>query len=157
MEDVITDIEEKPGHTLSTPTCTRCGQTDTASVIHDEWLDGYYTTETTVKGTCTIPEVTRDTCTLCGTKRTNTGTVTGHNYGYTRTENDGTLVYTCENCKNEDTRNPQVVALAFSQYINTNTSEKTGGYIYDINVDGIINAKDYSKINKAVDLAKAYN
>lgn len=156
METLIVEIEDKPGHTLVTPTCSRCRQTEPASVEHNQWFDGYYTTEVTVKGTCTVPEVTRDTCTLCGKTRTNTGTTTGHSYSYTKTENNGTLVYTCSYCSGEVTRTPQSVAALFPQYINKKPGDTSLGYLFELHPDGIINAKDFAKINAAVEISNAY-
>ncbi len=143
MQDVVTEVEDKPGHTLVTPTCTRCGQTDTATLTHDEWLEGYYTTTVITSGSCTVAQITRDTCSLCGETRTNTVAATGHSYSYTRTENDGTLVYTCSNCSNEETRTPSVVAALFIQYVNTKPTDTSLGYLFELNTDGVINAKDY--------------
>ncbi|MCM1115189.1 MAG: leucine-rich repeat protein [Clostridium sp.] len=154
MENVVVPIEEEPGHSMSTPTCTRCGQTEPGTKIHDEWLEGYYTSDVTVKGTCTIPEVTRDTCTICNTTRTQRGEANGHKYSYTKTQNNGTLVYTCSVCNNEETMLPSAIATTFQIHINQNTGDSTYGYRYDLNGDGIINAKDYYLINKAVQKAK---
>ncbi|MCD7797505.1 MAG: leucine-rich repeat domain-containing protein, partial [Clostridiales bacterium] len=64
--DVETEIEDKPGHVLSTPVCSVCGATSTATTIHQEWIEGYYTTTVITEGSYTVARVTRDTCDLCG-------------------------------------------------------------------------------------------
>ncbi len=154
MEDVVTEIEDKPGHTMTTPTCTRCGQTDPSSVNHDEWLEGYYTTEMKIKPTCVLSATSVDTCTLCGKTKVNTVPATGHNYQYTHTENNGTLVYTCTVCQGTDKRNPSNVATLFPTYINRNTADVSLlGYVFDVNNDGVINAKDFAVINRAAKMA----
>ncbi len=155
-EDVITPIEDKPGHSLVTPTCTICSQTDTAKTNHDEWIDGYYTVEVR-QGTCLVAEKTTKSCKLCPKSESQTGQVTGHKYSYTSTQNNGRLVYNCINCGNEQTYSPTYVSGLFPAYINTNPSERELGYLFELNIDGVINAKDYALINKAVVISKAYN
>lgn len=155
MEDVITDIEDKPGHTMTTPTCTRCGHTEPSTVNHNEWIEGYYTTEMKVKPTCVLSATSVDTCTLCKKTRINTVPATGHKYKYTNTENNGTLVYTCDACGGTDKRNPVNVSGLFPTYINKNTVDVSLlGYVFDVNLDGVINAKDYAVINKAVKMSE---
>lgn len=151
-------IEDKPGHVIATYTCTRCGDIDLdkTGTVHKEWLDGYYTHDITVKGSCTIPEVSIDTCKICGDKRTNTAQAQGHKYTFTKMENTGTLVYTCSVCGESETRNPQLVATEFRLYINQAPSDSRLGYRFELNFDGVINAKDYSMIVKAVEKSKAY-
>ena len=155
MEDDITDIEDKPGHTMNTPTCTRCGHTEPASVNHNEWIEGYYTTDIKIKPTCILSSTSVDTCTLCGKTKTNVVPATGHKYLYTNTENNGTLVYTCTICNGTDKRAPKNVSALFPTYINKNTAEVLLlGYVFDVNNDGVINAKDYAVINKAVKMSE---
>lgn len=155
FEAVVVPAEDKPGHSFSTPTCTVCGQTDKTETIHDEWVEGYYTIDHR-EGTCLIAERTTKTCNICAKTETQTGKVTGHKYRYTATKNDGTLVYNCVGCNREQTNNPTYVAGLFSAYINTSADARELGYLFELNFDGVINAKDYSLINKAVIKSKAY-
>lgn len=148
-EDVSVSVEDKPGHSQVTPTCTRCGQTKTANVVHEEWIDGYYTSRTIIEGSCTSPEYVRDTCDLCGETRNNTKPAAGHNYSFYQAANDGKLEYKCSICNNVDSRSPQTIMVIFQQYINTKTADKTLGYLCDVNLDGIVTAKDYALIVKA--------
>lgn len=160
FEDVLTEITDKPGHSLSTPVCTRCKLTQTGTVVHDEWLDGYFTTEKTKVGDneCTAVTIVTDTCSLCGKTRTETLSGKGHSYAYLNTMNNGTLVYRCAHCSNQVTRIPSLVAIAFKPNINRKTSEiLIEGYVFDVTGDGIVNAKDYAVINKAVIISKAYS
>lgn len=159
FEDVNTDIEDKPGHIMSTPTCTRCGQTEPAKVIHNEWLDGYFTTEKRSEGTgCNMTTIITDTCTLCSETRNQIIPASGHSFAYTRTKNDGTLVYICKVCQTEQTRLPAVVQTSFKRQINKQAADVplNEGAFFDVTCDGIINAKDYAIINKALILAQAH-
>lgn len=158
FEAIEEELPDKPGHVLSTPTCTRCGYIDInkTGTVHKEWLEGYYTHNVVISGTCIIAEVSRDTCTLCGTAKTNTLQAKGHAYRFDHMENNGNLVYQCGVCSNEETRTPQLVAAEFPLYINQSPSDSILGYRFEINFDGVINAKDYSLINKAVLKSKAY-
>ena len=149
MENVVINIEDKPGHTLVTPTCTRCGQTDSSNVVHNEWIDGYYTSEVVTAGSCTTPEIVRDTCSLCSLTRNNTKAAAGHSYSYSTTTNNGKMQYVCANCSNVESRSPQSLMLMFRQYINTKPVDSSLGYAFDINLDGIINAKDYALLVRA--------
>lgn len=158
FEDVFTDIEGEPGHSMRTPTCTRCGQTDTAEKVHNEWVEGYYTvdTKTTGSNSCTAITTVTKTCTICNKKESTNTQGPGHSYAFSKTLNNGTLVYTCSVCSNEEQRSPSTVSTSFPVYINKNTADTRLGYVYDINLDGIVNAKDYALINKAVIISKAY-
>ncbi|MCC8073975.1 MAG: leucine-rich repeat domain-containing protein [Clostridiales bacterium] len=149
-ENVITEIEDMPGHSLSTPTCTRCGYTDSAETVHDEWIEGDYTTTVITEGSCTVARVTRDTCSYCSLTRTNTTAATGHQYVFDGVLDDGTLSYTCSVCSNNITRTPTTLLVLWnSSYINTAPEDTTYGYLFETVPDGIINAKDYSIISKA--------
>ncbi len=88
-------------------------------------------------------------------QKTNVVPATGHKYLYTNTENNGTLVYTCTICNGTDKRAPKNVSALFPTYINKNTAEVLLlGYVFDVNNDGVINAKDYAVINKAVKMSE---
>lgn len=155
--DVITDIEDKPGHVLSTPTCTRCGTTDKSETVHQEWIEGYYETKVVTEGSCTVARVTTDTCTLCSVTRTNTQAAPGHSYSYSGTDESGSFVYICSSCNNAVTRTPSALKLLWStKYINKSPDDSslTNGYYFELNCDGIINAKDYAILNKAYNTAQ---
>lgn len=151
-EDVLVPIEDKPGHSLSTPTCTRCGDTQSSSTVHNEWIEGYYDTTVVTAGSCTVAQITLDTCSICGQTRTNTTPAPGHDYTYTGLNDSGRLSYYCEVCENVYTASPSVtLALWNVTYINTAPGDTALGYLFDFTNDGIINAKDYSylvRINK---------
>jgi hypothetical protein len=155
-QDVIVDLtsENKPGHSLVTPTCTRCNSTTTASISHDEWLQGYYTTESVTSATCIIQGTTRDTCTICNTKKINTTPALGHNYNYDGTLSCDGMEYKCSICRMTTKIDANEVMSYWSQnYINSKNIQRTGtdnsSYL-DANGDGIINAKDYAIIRYAV-------
>lgn len=79
--DVEVPIAEKPGHVLATPTCKHdgCKVTQTAKVVHKEWLEGYYTHTVITEATCLTGEISTDRCTICDTLRTNSeGAPLGH-------------------------------------------------------------------------------
>ncbi|MCM1284612.1 MAG: leucine-rich repeat domain-containing protein [Acetobacter sp.] len=150
FEDEVKPIEDMPGHSMVTPVCTVCNYRNSGKRTHDEWLEGHYTTEVTIKGTCNIPETTTDTCEFCSEKRSYTGTAAGHKLSYTRTQNNGELVYTCSVCGDTITRNPITISSSFILYANKYSGNTALGYLYETTGDGFVNAKDYSIINKAV-------
>lgn len=144
------DISDKPGHKMATPTCSSCGHTDTPYVVHDEWIEGYYTTRIVTQGSCAVNEVTIDTCTLCGETRTNNIQAPGHKYSFTGLDESNRLTYKCSVCGNVYTANPSVVKATMwnSTYINTAPGDTTLGFIFELNNDGVINAKDYAELVK---------
>ena len=151
-EDVLTPIPEKPGHSMATPTCTRCKTTQSARTQHDEWIEGSYTTAIITQGSCAVPRVTRDTCDLCGETRTNTVPAPGHKYKYTGVNDNGRLSYTCDVCGEIYTASISgALALWNVRYINTSPYDTVTGYMFELTGDNIINAKDYSvlvRLNK---------
>lgn len=150
-EDVLTPIKDKPGHSLATPTCTRCGKEDTARTEHEEWIEGYYETTTLTEGSCTVARVTRDTCTICGEKSPlNTTPAPGHKYVYTGQDDSGRLTYVCTVCNGSAVPlSPSaVLALWNVRYANTAPYDTELGYRFELIDDGIINAKDYSRLVK---------
>ena len=148
-EDVVTPIEDKPGHSLVVQTCTRCGSKGEQSTRHDEWMDGYYSTKVVTEGSCTVARVTQDTCDLCGTTRTNTQTAPGHKYSFTGLNGNGRLTYLCSVCNGTTTASPAAVKASWSSvYINTKPEDTRLGYQFDVVNDGIINAKDYSYLSR---------
>lgn len=151
-QPVITEIEDEPGHAMSTPTCTRCQATQTAEKVHQEWIEGYYTTEVITEGSCTVARITRDTCTICSTTRNNTVPAPGHDYSFTQINDAGSFVYTCANCNNTVTRTPAALLLLWNvRYVNKAPDDSTvlNGYYFDVNNDNVINAKDYAILNQA--------
>lgn len=153
-EDVLTPIEDKPGHSLSTPTCTRCGATQSAQTVHNEWIDGYYDTTVITEGSCTVARITNDTCTICGETRVNTTPAPGHDYTYLGLNDENRLSYHCEVCGNDYTASPSATfAIWNSSLINTAPNDTLMGYLFDFTNDGIINIKDYSyllRVNKSL-------
>lgn len=150
FENDIQPIENQPGHSMVTPVCQNCGYKEAGSRQHDEWIEGHYTTEVTVKGTCVIPETTKDTCEFCPETRTHTGTAAGHKYLYTKMQNNGELLYTCSVCSETVSRNPVTISSSFILYVNKYSKDNALGYLYELTGDGFVNAKDYDIINKAV-------
>ncbi len=157
-EDIIVALEDKPGHSLATPSCTRCKSTKASSTVHDEWIEGQYETSVITEGNCTIARITRDTCLICNTKRTNTYDAPGHKLIYSRTSNLGLLYYRCTVCSNDVMRTADsVLNLWDVSYINTRYEDTENGYLFEMTGDGFINAKDYSVLAKAHKLAAASN
>lgn len=81
FEDVEVAVDDKPGHVLATPTCKHdgCNVTETASIKHKEWIEGYYTHTVITEATCITGEISRDKCTICNeTKLNNQGAPLGH-------------------------------------------------------------------------------
>lgn len=154
--DVAVDLtdENKPGHSLVTPTCTRCGTTQTATMRHDEWIEGLYTNEKLTSPTCNLSGTTRDTCTICKTTRINTTPAAGHNFNYTGVLDCAGMHYRCSYCLTQETVNPGFVyaqwnpSLADSRVINRTGTDNTS-YV-DANGDGVINGKDFAIIINAV-------
>lgn len=154
--DNDTPDEEHPGHVYRITACSRCKNVKSQGFVHTEWIEGQYTTETLVKGSCTVSARYQDTCTYCNEKRIRTVDAPGsHSYTYTKYDADADrLVYTCSVCGNESKVAPSVVNLAFIRFVNNKTSEVATGYLYDLTNDGVINAKDYAVLNKAVKASK---
>ncbi len=151
-QDVAVAIEDKPGHNLVTPTCSRCGNKKTATVVHAEWVDGYYTTKVVKEAGC-LDGASTDTCTICNTTRTNTLPAMGHNYVYTGSQSsDGRMIYRCSYCNMLDRESPaSVLSMWSTSYMNTTpkrTAYDDSSYL-DANGDGYINAMDYAMIVNA--------
>lgn len=155
-EDIVVDLtsENKPGHSLVTPTCTRCGSTTAASVRHDEWLEGYYTNASLTSPTCVLQGTTRDTCTICNTTRINYIPALGHNYNYTGELRCDGMRYRCSICLSSAYIDAnEVMGYWDPKYVNSREINRTGTDItsyLDANGDGIINGKDYAIIRNAV-------
>ena len=82
---VETDLtsEGKPGHVLSTPTCTRCNARETGEVVHKEWTEGNYNVTASTSATCTLGANEIRQCTICNTIGTvETEPALGHFWQY---------------------------------------------------------------------------
>ena len=167
--DNVVDLtsENKPGHSLVTPVCSRCRTRQAATMRHDEWLENYYTSEETLQSTCSIQGFSTDTCTICNTTRRNYYSALGHNYNYVG-DNDFTssalagvtyegMLYRCSICqRTRRIKTDYVLACWNSSYVNSRDIERTGSdseilnitSLLDANGDGIINAKDYALIKR---------
>lgn len=162
-EDVVVDLtsENKPGHSLVTPTCTRCGYAQAANMRHDEWLEGYYTNEKLTSPTCNLEGTTRDTCTICKTTRINKIPPAGHKFNYTGVHDCGGLHYRCAYCYETEMVSPGFVLavwtpqLADSRIINRTGTDNTS-YL-DVNCDGIINGKDFAMLRLAAKKTFSHN
>lgn len=148
----LTD-ENKPGHVLVTPVCSRCNYVDISHTEHEEWIDGYYTTEDGLSATCAVDGYTKDTCTICGTIRRNPIPAIGHIYKYTgRTNSKGAMIYMCSSCALTTTKSPAEVFSAWNiKYVGTapNRTVTDNTCYLDADGNGIINIKDYAIISKA--------
>ncbi len=157
-EDVCVPIEDKPGHSLATPTCTRCGNQKGAQTKHEEWIEGSFTTVIVTSGSCTVAEIKRDTCSICGESRTNTVPAPGHQYSYTGMNDNGRFTYKCSVCDNVATAVPSIVFASWNiRYANTKPNDTLLGYQFELVNDGIINAKDYSLLLKSKPKAEENN
>jgi hypothetical protein len=159
--DVTVDLtsENKPGHSLVTPTCSRCGSTKSSSMTHSEWIDGYYTTSDGVSPACATQGYTRDTCSICGTVRRNPIPALGHMYYYSGlNDSEGKMIYTCSIChaSTESYFAYEIMQLWDEQYVNkkpSRTAVDNTSYL-DANGDNIINAKDYAILRNGI---RTYN
>lgn len=145
------------GHTRILPVCDRCGDEDTSNAHerHDEWIEGHYKTTVISQNCANIPMSTRDVCDDCGEKRTNTySDVPSHYYKFTELNSNGRLSYTCQNpnCNNVYTTGPAATYALWDKklpQINKSPDEVSMGYLFDLNNDDVINAKDYAILTKA--------
>ncbi len=142
---------DHPGHTSITPVCERCNYRDVSKPPrHDEWIEGHYKTTVVTQNCANIPMLTTDTCDDCGTTRTNTySDVPSHYYEFTGLNDNGRLSYTCSVCKNVYTTSVAATyALWNIRYVNTAPADTSLGYLFELNNDGVINAKDYAILSK---------
>lgn len=151
-QDVVKDLtsENKPGHSLVTPTCSHCGRTKTASIRHDEWLDGYYTNADTMASTCTVQGYTTDTCTICNTTRQNLKAALGHNFNMTGNVTSEGIQYRCSHCLRTTYIAGELLMSYWSNdLLNSKDIHRTAvdntSYL-DTNGDGVINGKDFAAI-----------
>ncbi len=159
------EIADKPGHVLSTPICSRCGQKETAEIVHKEWIEGYYTHRVITEGTCLTGEIYVDTCSICNKTSGNTqGDPLGHEYKFVRVYDEPvsttlnsklnvepySIIYTCKHCGSLASQTGEKLYCMWENYYyNKDTIDRanTNNSSYlDVNNDGIINAKDYALI-----------
>ncbi|MDO4363317.1 MAG: hypothetical protein Q4C99_02210, partial [Clostridia bacterium] len=148
-----------------TPVCTRCGQKQTAEIVHKEWIEGYYTHRVITAGTCITGEIYIDTCTICNKTTGNSqGEPLGHEYRMLRVYNESvstdlnsklnvepySIIYSCKHCGSLAS---QTGAQLFYWWDNSYTNTEPSGRVsnnnssyLDVNNDEIINAKDYALI-----------
>lgn len=143
---------DQPGHTSVIPVCERCHYRDSskATLRHDEWIEGHYDTTVVTQNCANIPMATTDTCKDCGKTRTNTySDVPAHYYEFTGLNENGRLTYTCSVCKNVYTTSVSGTYLLWNvRYVNTAPADTSLGYLFELNNDGIINAKDYAILSQ---------
>lgn len=155
FEDVCIDLtaQGKPGHSLVTPTCSRCKTTKPSEIRHDEWVDGYYTNEKLTSATCVLKGTNRDICTVCNTTRINYTPALGHNYNYTGELDCEGMHYRCSYCLSSTVVDSRWVydmwnySRANSRDINRTEIDDT--CYLDANGDGIMNGKDFAIIRYA--------
>lgn len=158
-QEVLRPMVSHPGHSYSTPTCTRCRATLSSESVHTEWVDGYYTTEVTVEAGCLVQERTKYTCTYCSTEKYEaTGAPLGHHYIATGAiTSNGSISYRCEHCNTITIQNPHnVMAMWDNDYLfmaGTNRTAVDNTSLIDANGDGFINAKDYALLRNLCKVA----
>lgn len=165
-QNIEVDIADKPGHVLSTPTCSRCGQKETSEIVHKEWIEGYYTHRVITAGTCLTGEIYVDTCTICNkTSGNSQGSPLGHEFRVLRVYEEPvstslndklnvepySIIYSCKHCGTLETKTgAEIFGMWDKGYYNTEVSGRTAmsnsSYL-DVNNDGFINAKDYALMN----------
>lgn len=157
--DIAVDLtnENKPGHSLVTPTCSVCGTTKASFVRHDEWIDGYYTNSPGIPSTCNVQGYTVDTCTICkDAVRRNPLPALGHYYSVTGTVDANGVQYRCSICLRSayfdanDVLSHWNSSVCNSRVINRSGQDNTDyTSMLDANGDGIINGKDYAILYKS--------
>ncbi len=150
FEEVETDLasEGKPGHVLSTPTCKRCGTTDTGRVVHKDWIEGYYKTSGTSVATCETT-YSIDTCNICNERRSVANPGIGHEFIFTSQTYQGVNLI-CRHCATRTLVSPQTLLDYWEEVSPINmtpnrTATDNSGYL-DLDGNRIINSKDYSRI-----------
>lgn len=154
-ENATRAIENKPGHSYVTPTCVRCGYTQPSTISHDQWIEGYYTTQVVNEPGCIVSGNTLDTCTICNTTRNTATEALGHSFAYSGSLNpsDGNMILQCRYCRIPITVPANEVMGSwtmdtFGQPPVRSTNPESS-YL-DANGDEVINAKDYALIMNTV-------
>lgn len=134
-------------------TCANCGE-----YVEVELPSGGHVFDTensvvTKEPTCEEDGVALETCTLCGAQQEVAIPATGHNYRYSH-HYEGTagtyLAYYCTNCGAEHDELKTLVEAGFWVYFNEKRGDALNGYLYDVNFDGYINARDYMIIEEYI-------
>lgn len=92
------------GHIYTYFLCDNC-QKEVCELTHVEWIELQYTPNIITNATCTIDGVERDTCDICGEKRTISIPANGEHVWYETSVQEpdcthqGQTNYACENCK----------------------------------------------------------
>ncbi len=157
--DIAEDLtnENKPGHSLVTPTCSVCGTTQASFVRHDEWIDGYYNNSPGLPSSCNVQGYTVDTCTICkDATRKNYLPTLGHYYNVTGVVDKNGIQYRCTICLRtayfdaNDVLSHWTTSTLNSRVINRSGPDNADySSMLDANGDGIINGKDYVIIYKS--------
>lgn len=164
--DIEEDLtaENKPGHVMVTPICSRCSDRQTGKMVHKEWLEGYYTTtDEALAPTCAVDGYSKDVCNICNETRRNPIPKLGHQFVYTGTRlsqstiGSGTtadeispakqLVFTCKHCGLPTRKFASEIAWdpMFADTVPNRTIVDDSCYL-DLNGDGIINGLDYAQL-----------
>lgn len=146
----------------TTATCTKAGiETKTCKVEGCNKVEvkavpstGHTIEKPTVtkQPTCTQAGEETGTCSVCNTEVTQAIPALGHTLSYSGYDaNTAKLTYTCSICNDVKSYNPTVVSAAWNvNNVNKKAADVTNGYLFELSGDGIINAKDYALIKKAV-------
>lgn len=162
-DDVAVDLtsENKPGHSLVTPTCSVCGTTKASTMRHDEWLEGYYTNEDGLNSTCNVAGYTTDTCTICNETRRNPKPTLGHNYNVTGKVDENGTQYRCSICLRSTYFDAnEVLKYWNNSVLNSRVINRSGPNdedftsMLDANGDKIINGKDYAILKNSAKAQK---
>ncbi len=105
-ESITKTSTTEDGHTYNTYTCSVC-YNEREETVHNEWVEGYYTTDVISPVSCDSNGQTEYTCSVCGETKIETNYMTGHsteyyNGGVVTSEptctQAGTTTYTCTKC-----------------------------------------------------------
>ncbi len=153
-ENITKSIDNKPGHSYVTPTCVRCGNTTPATISHDEWIEGYYTSQVVNEPGCIVKGNTVDTCTICNANRNVATDALGHTFNYTGSLNpiNGNMVFRCRYCRLVSSFESDGVLKSWdmAKFLTApGRAEAIQDTFLDANGDDCINAKDYAMIYNA--------
>ena len=130
--------------TVYYPTCTEDGYIDAGSFIlgADEAPEvkasGHCLIKTVFERTCTADGYDSYTCTLCGENYCNNfAEKTGHSLTVVKGNTPSVFTISCDNCDLNKT-------FDFADYLNARKNDADYDVDVDVNLDGIINARDYA-------------
>lgn len=132
-------------------TCANCGEyveVELPSGGHDFDHENAVVTK---EPTCEEEGTAVETCKVCGAQQEVTLPAKGHDYRYSHhyVGTVGTyLAYICTECSDEHDELKTTVSAGFMLYYNDKREDVLNGYLYDVNFDGYINARDYSIIQE---------